>query len=61
MKCPRCESRTKVFKTQKRLDYVKRYRECLSCSRRFTTIEMGEWERMDISKYEQGEQSIARK
>ena len=41
MKCPECKSDTVVRKTQQvNQSIIRRYRRCLSCKQRITTIEL---------------------
>jgi len=39
MRCPICQSDTKVFDTRPTKNGIWRRRECLNCKRRFTTVE----------------------
>lgn len=39
MRCPSCESETKVIDSRNSNDAMRRRRECISCARRFTTYE----------------------
>lgn len=39
MTCPVCGAKTKILDSRKRIDYVRRRRECVECGYRFTTEE----------------------
>jgi len=50
VKCPFCESETKVIETRESEDSVRRRRECERCERRFTTYERPEVTVMVVKK-----------
>ena len=42
MNCPRCNGKTRVYGVTKTAGYVARRRKCVSCDRRFGTVERRE-------------------
>lgn len=50
MICPKCGGRSKVYNSRPKDDTIRRHRQCLRCSHRYTTIEVLEQKENALDK-----------